>query len=76
VPRYVSIMGIRKAAKKELNVMNVSDLGLPEDTLTRRTTVEEIYPPPATAGAEFIEGDPASIAEEILRIIKEKGVIL
>ena len=27
-PRYVSIMGIRKAAKKELNVMKVSDLGL------------------------------------------------
>jgi hypothetical protein len=38
--------------------------------------VEEIYSPPETAGAQFIEGDPAAVAEEILRIIKEKGVVL
>jgi electron transfer flavoprotein beta subunit len=75
-PRYVSIMGIRKAAKKELNAMKASDLGLSADDLTRRAVVEEIYPPPETAGAQFIEGDPATVAEEILRIIKEKGVVL
>ena len=73
-PRYVSIMGIRKAAKKELNVMKVSDLGLSEDDMTPRTTIDEIYPPPETAGAQFIEGDLPTVAEEILRIIKEKGV--
>ncbi len=75
-PRYVSIMGIRKAAKKELNVMKATDLGLSAEDLTRRITVEEIYLPPETAGAQFIEGDPAAVAEEILRIIKEKGVVL
>jgi electron transfer flavoprotein beta subunit len=75
-PRYVSIMGIRKAAKKELNVMKASDLGLSAEDLTRRITVEEIYSPPETAGAQFIEGDPAAVAEEIVRIIKEKGVVL
>ena len=75
-PRYVSIMGIRKAAKKELNVMKVSDLGLSPDDLTPRTTIEEIYPPPETAGAQFIEGDLPTVALEILRIIKEKGVSL
>ena len=73
-PRYVSIMGIRKAAKKELNVMKVGDLGLSEDDMTPRTTIDEIYPPPETAGAQFIEGDLPTVAEEILRIIKEKGV--
>jgi electron transfer flavoprotein beta subunit len=75
-PRYVSIMGIRKAAKKELHVVKARDLGLSPDDLTRRTVVEEIYAPPETAGAQFIEGDPATVAEEILRIIKEKGVVL
>lgn len=73
-PRYVSIMGIRKAAKKELNVMKVGDLGLSADDLTPRTTVEELYPPPETEGARFIEGDLPTVAEEILRIMKEKGV--
>jgi electron transfer flavoprotein beta subunit len=73
-PRYVSIMGIRKAAKKELNVVKVEDLGLSREDLTPWTTVEELYLPPETEGAEFIEGDPATVAEDILRILKEKGV--
>jgi electron transfer flavoprotein beta subunit len=75
-PRYVSIMGIRKAAKKELSVVPVQDLGLTADDLSARTVVEELFPPPETAGAEIIEGDPATVAEEILRIMKEKGVSL
>jgi len=73
-PRYVSIMGIRKAAKKELKVVALESLGLTEDDLTCRTTVEEIFLPPETEGAEFIEGDPAAVAESIFRILKEKGV--
>ncbi|MBN1105828.1 MAG: electron transfer flavoprotein subunit beta/FixA family protein, partial [Deltaproteobacteria bacterium] len=75
-PRYVSIMGIRKAAKKELNVVPIQDLGLAVDDLSVRTVVEELFLPPETAGAEIIEGDPATVAEEILRIMKEKGVSL
>jgi electron transfer flavoprotein beta subunit len=73
-PRYVSIMGIRKAAKKELSVMELEALGLSEEDLTPLTTVEEIYLPPETEGAEIIEGDPGTVAEAILRILKEKGV--
>ena len=42
-PRYVSIMGIRKARKKELVVINVEDLGLSEDDLARRTMIEEVF---------------------------------
>lgn len=73
-PRYVSIMGIRKAAKKELSVMGLEELGLSEDDLSPRVLVEEVYLPPETEGAEMIEGDAAMVAEAILRIIKEKGV--
>lgn len=73
-PRYVSIMGIRKARNKELTVMDIEDLGLSEEDLTPRTLIEEVYLPPETTGAEMIEGDPASVAAELIRIIKEKGV--
>jgi len=73
-PRYVSIMGIRKAAKKELNVINLADMGLSDEDLTPMTTVEEVFFPPETEGAEILEGDAASVAEQILKIIKEKGV--
>ena len=75
-PRYVSIMGIRKAGKKELKVLSVEDLGLTEDDLTPRTVVEELFLPPDTEGAEIIEGDASTVAEEIIRILTEKGVMV
>ena len=73
-PRYVSIMGIRKAAKKELDVKKLEDLNLSQDDLMNKTIIEEVFLPPETAGAEMIEGDPAAVAEKIIRIVKEKGV--
>jgi electron transfer flavoprotein beta subunit len=75
-PRYVSIMGIRKAAKKELKVIQLNELGLSDDDLARRTIIKEVFLPPETEGAEMIEGDPSTVAEDIIRIIKEKGVSL
>jgi electron transfer flavoprotein beta subunit len=75
-PRYVSIMGIRKAAKKELKVLTLEDIGLSDDDLEPMTMVEDLFLPPETEGAEMIEGDASFVAEEILRIIKEKGVNL
>ena len=72
--RYVSIMGIRKARKKELNVIKIEDLNLADDDLIQQTIIEEIFLPPETEGAEIIEGDASTIAEEIIRIMKEKGV--
>ena len=73
-PRYVSIMGIRKAKKKELKVMSLEDLGLSADALEPRTLIEEVFLPPETAGAEMIEGDAGTVAEAIVRIMGEKGV--
>jgi electron transfer flavoprotein beta subunit len=75
-PRYVSIMGIRKAAKKELKVIKVEELGVSADDLVPRTIIEEMYLPPETEGAEMLQGDAAAVADEIIRIIKEKGVSL
>ena len=75
-PRYVSIMGIRKASKKELIVKKIDELNLSQDDLTQQTKIEEIFLPPETVGAEMIEGDPATVAGEIIRIMKEKGVNL
>lgn len=75
-PRYVSIMGIRKARQKELKVIRVEELGLSEDDLLQRTVVEEVFLPPETEGAEIIEGDASKVAEEIIRILTEKGVSL
>ncbi len=73
-PRYVSIIGIKKARKKELQVIELENLSLSEDDISPRTIIEEVYLPPETEGAEIIEGDASTVADEIIRILTEKGV--
>jgi electron transfer flavoprotein beta subunit len=75
-PRYVSIMGIRKAAKKEIKVVQAEGIGLSSDDMQPALLVEEVFLPPETEGAEMLQGDAAMVAEQIIRIIREKGVSL
>jgi len=74
-PRYVSILGIRKAAKKELKIINLADLGLSDEELSPKTIVEEVYLPPETEGAQMLTGDPDTIASDFIKILTKKGVM-
>ncbi|HEC56957.1 MAG TPA: electron transfer flavoprotein beta subunit/FixA family protein [Candidatus Syntrophoarchaeum butanivorans] len=77
-PRYVSIMGIRKASKKEIKLLGLGDIGLtPEDVgeAGSLTVLEELSVPPVTKVAEIIEGDPAEAASKLAEILKEQGVL-
>lgn len=71
-PRYVSIMGIRRAAKIEIEVARADRLGLSDADLAPDLTLEEMYAPPETGAAEMLEGDSRAIAAKILAIIREK----
>ena len=73
-PRYVSIMKIKKAAKKLLEVIRLADLNFCPDDLAPQVLVEELFLPPETGGSEMITGDPMQAAEKILQLLKEKGV--
>lgn len=75
IPRYVSIMAVKKAAKKEMKTVRIEDLGLSEVDLTPHTVIEKIYLPTATGGAEIIGGTPQEVALMLLNIMKEKGVL-
>jgi electron transfer flavoprotein beta subunit len=74
-PRYVSILGIRKAAKKELKVIDLSELGISDEELAPRALIEEVYLPPETEGAEMVSGDPDTIATKVVEILTKKGVM-
>ncbi len=74
-PRYVSILGIRKAAKKELKIMDLADLGISDGEISPRTIIEEAFLPPETEGAEILTGDADKIASDIIEILKKKGVM-
>ncbi|OYT34729.1 electron transfer flavoprotein subunit beta [Archaeoglobales archaeon] len=66
-PRYVSIMGIKRAKTKEMR----------EVTLTPSMStleIEKMYFPPVKK-AEMLEGDPTKIAEKIIEILKDRGLV-
>ena len=73
-PRYVSIMAVKKARKKEMKVIHLNELNLSEADLARQAIIEAVFMPPETAGAEMIEGSPPEVADLLLQVMKEKGV--
>ncbi len=77
-PRYVSIMGIRRVAKKEIVVKGAGDLGLSSDEVGLKGSLsrtEELFFPPVGEGAEILEGTLDERAEALVKILKERGGI-
>lgn len=72
-PRYPSFMGIRKAARKQVPVWSLADLGLEAPAVKVRTVALQ-EPPKREVVCEFIEGDsPEEIASKLLdKLIAEK----
>jgi electron transfer flavoprotein beta subunit len=77
-PRYVSIMGIRKAMQKEVKVMSLADTGLTENDVGPTGSwikIEKMYAPPIEKQAEFLWGNPDEVAAKVAEIIKSRGLI-
>jgi len=77
-PRYVSIMGIRKAMQKEIKVMTLAETGLSEADVGEAgswTKIEKLYVPPVEKQAAFLKGSPDEIATKITEILKSRGLI-
>lgn len=75
-PRYVSIMGIRKVAKKEIKVLGIGELAMkPDETgeAGSRTVIERVFLPPVGEGAQMLKGTMDEIGERVVSILKEKG---
>jgi len=77
-PRYVSIMGIRKAMQKEIRVLGLADTGLSESEIGQAGSwmkIEKMFVPPVEKQAEFLKGSPEEVATKIAEILKSRGLI-
>ena len=77
-PRYVSIMGIRKAMQKEIKVVSLVDTGLTENDVGLAGSwinIESVYVPPLEKQAVFLKGTDDEIAIKIAEILKSRGLI-
>ncbi len=73
VPRYASLIAIRKAAKKEISAVGLD--GIPGDDLEADIVIDKLFTPPVTKMAEILTGDPGEVSEKLSKIIKDKGLI-
>ena len=70
-PRYVSIMGIRKASKVERKAFKAKDYEAGANSLIEM--VKWTYPL-KKGGAKMLTGEMDSVCKELIGILKEKGV--
>ena len=70
-PRYVSIMGIRKASKVERKVFKAG--AYKEGAAGMIDLVRWVYPA-KKGGAVMLQGEPDGVCKELLGILKDKGV--
>jgi len=77
-PRYPSLKGIMQAKKKPLDVRSPADMGLGADELDGAPPLvwEALELPPRRAGGQRIEGDPQSVASELVRLLHEQARVL
>ncbi len=71
-PRYPTLPNIMKAKKKELLSQPVTDLL----KVSSAQETAEMFFPEKKGSSVVLEGDPAEIAERLIRIIKEKTTVL
>lgn len=72
-PRYASLIAIRRAAKKEIKVLEKSEIS-PEN-IEANSNLEELFTPPVGKRAEILTGNMDEISTKLTGIIKEKGLI-
>lgn len=75
-PRYVSIMGIRKASRLEIKVTGLAQTGLEASSvgeLGSLVKVQKLYVPTSTKAVEILSGTLEDMADKLAGIITEKG---
>lgn len=74
-PRYISLGGIKRAMKKELQVISVDELGLTAEMLALQVKLERLEFPPRGKEAVLIPGSPEESAEQLTRILQNAGIV-
>lgn len=78
LPRYASIMGIKRAQAKELKVLDAAALGLAEGEIGAagsKTLLDKLYVPKVESHAEILQGDVNETSARLAAILKEKGLV-
>ena len=75
-PRYAKLPDIMKAKRKPLAHVSAADLGLDGDAVAARESTGNMSPPPARPAGRIIDGDAATAARELVRLLRDEAKVL
>jgi electron transfer flavoprotein beta subunit len=73
-PRFASLPNIMKAKKKEIKQYKMADLGVSD--ADRKIKLKNIQLPPAKRAGKKIDGDVATQAKELVRLLHEEAKVI
>ncbi|MBN1593124.1 MAG: electron transfer flavoprotein subunit beta/FixA family protein [Candidatus Coatesbacteria bacterium] len=76
-PRYPSLLGIRKANKRTIDVWGAADVGADPTRIGlggSPTWVERVFTPPMRAGGVVFEGEVDEVVEKLVRKMQADGL--
>jgi electron transfer flavoprotein beta subunit len=75
-PRYASLKGIMQAKKKPIQTLDAAGVGLDAAATAPKVKVTALELPPPRPPVKMIEGDPATQASELIRLLHEEAKVL
>jgi electron transfer flavoprotein beta subunit len=75
-PRYAKLPDIMKAKRKPLENTSVEAIGLSSEAIAARSTTSGYAPPPARPAGRILEGDAATVAAELVRLLRDEAKVL
>lgn len=76
-PRYPSLPGIMKAKKKEIAQRELGEVLGPEERALPASEIVRLQPPPQRGGGKILkDGDVASLAKELVRLLRDEAKVL
>ena len=70
-PRYVPISRLRQIMASA----QIGSAASAEEAAAPASTVTRLAPPPRGAGAQMWEGQPEAIAQQLLDVLRERGLL-
>jgi electron transfer flavoprotein beta subunit len=75
-PRYAGLKGIMAAKKKPMGMLDAATLGLSAPALAKKTERRTMAPPADRPPVKLIQGDPATQAKELIRLLHEEAKVI
>lgn len=78
-PRYASLPGIMRAKKKEIKKIGLADVGLEAGEVGAagaKTKVVKYYPLPERPPCKMLAGEPADMARELVKALREEAKVI